>query len=81
MANASGSITAMVTVPKDVEVGDHTLQVNGVGKGGELVSMSVGFEVLKRESNTWVAVLAISLGVLLALLGGRPVFTRRRRRS
>lgn len=81
VADSSGSITTMVAIPTDVEFGDHTLQVNGVGKGGEMVSMSLGFEVLNRESNTWVAVTAISLGVLLALLGGRPIFTRRRRRS
>jgi hypothetical protein len=34
--------------------------------------------VLSREDNTLVAVLAISAAVLLALLGGRPIWRRRR---
>lgn len=79
VADSSGAISTMVAIPDNVEVGDHTLQVNGVGAGGEMVSMSLGFEVLNRESNVFMTVLAISLAVLLALLGGRPIFTRRRR--
>ena len=65
-------------IPKDAKAGQHTLQLNGVGKGGEVVSVSVGFKIVERQNNTRIAVLAISLGILLALLGGRPIFRRRR---
>ncbi|MEY3691208.1 MAG: hypothetical protein RJB57_863, partial [Actinomycetota bacterium] len=79
-ANADGGVDTSVRVPKDAEHGEHTVQVNGVGPGGEMVSMSMGFEVLERTDNTRVVVLAFTVAILLALLGGRPVFTRRRRR-
>lgn len=41
----------------------------------------MGFEVLERTDNTRVVVLAFTVAILLALLGGRPVFSRRRRRD
>jgi hypothetical protein len=43
------------------------------------VSISLGFEVLERTSNTFIVVTALGAAVLLALLGGRPIFSRRRR--
>lgn len=78
-ASAEGGVAALARVPKGVSPGDHTIQVNGVGTGGEMVSMSMGFEVLERQDNTLIVVLALSAAVLLALLGGRPIFARRRR--
>jgi len=75
----SGNIERVVTIPKDVETGEHTFQVNAVGKGNEVVSVSMGFEIVERESNTRIAVIVILLAIALALLGGRPVFKRRRR--
>lgn len=54
--------------------------MNGVGPGGEIVSLSIGFEVFERESNVVAVVLALGSAVLLALLGGQPIFKRRRRR-
>ena len=77
--SAEGAVKALVQVPRDAPIGAHTLQFNGVGPGGEIVSTSVGFEVLERENNTWLVVLALGTAVLLALLGGRPIFARRRR--
>jgi hypothetical protein len=77
-APANGAISRAFTLPKDVELGSHTLQVNGVGANGEVVSVSVGIKVVKKSSNTVAAVTAISLAIVLALLGGRPIFRRRR---
>ena len=77
-ASADGRVNTSVIIPKDVKGEKHTLQLNGVGKGGEVVSVSVGFKVIERQNNTRIAVLAISLAMLIALLGGRPIFRRRR---
>ena len=80
-ASLDGTVASGVVTPNDVEYGEHTLQLNGVGPDGEVVSISLGFTVLSREDNTLVAILAISAAVLLALLGGRPVWRRRTQRS
>ena len=79
-ASQSGEVSTIVRVPTDAGHGGHTVQVNGVGPGGEMVSISMGIEVLERRSNTGTVILALSIAVLLALLGGRPVFANRRRR-
>ena len=76
----NGNVAQLVTLPTAAEIGSHTLQVNGVGPGGEVVSVSMGIKVEKKQSNTAAAITAISAAILLALLGGRPIFTRRRRR-
>ncbi len=78
-ASADGTMTRTVVIPEDAETGEHTLQINGVGNGSEVVSVSMGFEVIERDDNTRVAVIVILLAVALALLGGRPIFRRRRR--
>ncbi len=80
VVNPDGTVTITVTVPEEVEIGEHTLQINGVGPDKELVSLSMGIEVLERESNVRLLVLVMSAAILLALLGGRPLFARRRRR-
>jgi hypothetical protein len=74
-----GVVQDVVTIPKDADAGEHTLQINGVGPGNEVISVSMGFEVIERESNTRIAVIVILLAIALALLGGRPIFKRRRR--
>jgi uncharacterized repeat protein (TIGR02543 family) len=81
IATSNGDATMSMTIPPDVDFGDHTIQVNGVGPDGEMVSLSMGFEVLERTSNTWVVVLSLSFAVVLALLGGRPIFRRKRERN
>jgi hypothetical protein len=43
--------------------------------------MSLGFEILEREDNTVRVVATLSFAILLALLGGRPLLTRRRLRK
>ena len=81
VADANGEVRATVDVPRSAEFGEHTLQVNGVGPEGEVITTSLGFEVLERDSNTGITVLALTLAILLALLGGRPIVTRRRRKA
>jgi hypothetical protein len=78
VANSSGGIANTVAIPKDAKAGKHTLQVNGIGTSGEAVSLSVGIKVLKKEGNAVPAIIAITVAMLLALLGGRPIFRRRR---
>jgi hypothetical protein len=79
--SAKGTVNEMVLVPSDVEAGEHTLQVNGVGPGDEVISVSMGFEVMERQSNTRLTILVIMVAIALALLGGRPIFKRRRARA
>lgn len=78
VADANGEINQLVTVPKELNGSNHTLQVNGVGPDNEVVSVSMGVKVLSRDNNTAEAVLAIAAAILLALLGGRPILKRRR---
>jgi len=80
IASADGTVTETVAVPADAEFGDHTVQLNGVGPGGEMVSMSMGFKVLERTSTTGIVIVSMTAAILLALLGGRPIFVNRRRR-
>ena len=77
-AEGDGSVSETLLVPGDVEAGNHTLQVNGVGPGDEVVSVSMGFELMERQSNTRVTLAVIMVAIALALLGGRPIFKRRR---
>lgn len=77
-ASDDGTVRDTLLVPGDVEDGEHTLQINGVGPGDEVVSVSLGFEVMERQSNTRVTFAVIMLAIALALLGGRPIFKRRR---
>ena len=77
--SSRGEVSTVVQVPADVKTGGHTLQVNGVGAGDEVVSVSLGFKVTERQDNTRAVVISLTIAVLLALLGGRPVFRRRRR--
>lgn len=81
VATDAGAIEGLFETPPDAAYGAHTLQVNGVGPGGEIVSLSMGFEVLEHQSNVLAVVLALGTAVLLALLGGKPIFSRRRRRA
>lgn len=75
---SNGGMAKIVTIPKDAKAGDHTLVIEGVGPDAEVVAVSMGFKVLDRSSNTVPAVIAISLAILLALLGGRPIWRRRK---
>lgn len=73
---ANGGASKVVSVPADVNVGNHTLVVEGVGPGAEVIVVSMGFKVLERTNNNVPAVLAITLAILLALLAGRPLWRR-----
>lgn len=76
---ANGNYSGSVIVPKDTVISEHTLQVNGVGPNSEVFSLSMGIEVLDRQSNTGMAIFALSIAILLAMLGGRSFSTRQRR--
>lgn len=80
IAKSDGSVSVTVKIPKDSSIGEHTLQVNGVGPKNAMVSLSMGIEVLERQSNLRVVVAVMAIAILLALLGGRPLFRRQRRR-
>ena len=80
IVSESGSVLDVATVPEDVDAGDHTLVIEGVGSGAEVVAVSIGFTVLERSSNTGAVIVALSAAILLALLGGRPIVRRRRTR-
>jgi hypothetical protein len=41
-SDSSGNFKGLVTVPKDLELGQHTLQVNAVGSDGAVRSLSLG---------------------------------------
>ena len=75
----NGKYSGSVIVPKDTEISEHTLQVNGVGPNNEVFSLSMGIEVLERQSNTGMTIFVLSIAILLAMLGGRSRSSRRRR--
>jgi hypothetical protein len=79
--SASGRVSELVSVPDNVETGEHTLVIEGVGPNAEVVAVSLGFKVVERSSNTVAAVSAIILAIGLALLSGRPILRRRRKKS
>ncbi len=81
VVSSEGRAGDIVQIPEDAESGDHTLVIEGVGEGDEVVAVSLGFTVLERSDNTWAAITAITVAMLLALLGGRPVWRRRRVRA
>ena len=78
-ASTKGDVSNSVVIPEKAEAGDHTLVIEGVGTKSEVVSISIGFTVLERSSNTLAAVVAIVLAIGLALLSGRPILRRRKK--
>jgi len=78
VADSQGRVNIRVGIPDEADDGSHTMQVNGVGEGAEVVSISLGFEVISKQDNTALTVSVLIGAMLLALLGGRPVFRRRR---
>jgi hypothetical protein len=75
-ANAQGVVDEMFPIPKEIEPGSHTLQVNGVGPNAEVVSISMGIAVMEKHSNTRLVVGLIIMSVLLAMF--IPLSFRRR---
>ncbi|NBU37710.1 MAG: hypothetical protein EBS32_05680, partial [Actinobacteria bacterium] len=49
-SSGTGTVSTVVRIPKDAKAEQHTIQVNGVGKGGEVVSVSLGFKVVERQN-------------------------------
>ena len=79
--NADGSVRASLAMPHDAEFGGHTVQINGVGPNNEIVTTQLGIEVLKKKRSTTTMVLVLLAAMALAMLSGRPVLSRRRRRA
>lgn len=71
-----GRVDVLLEIPKELEQGGHTLQVNGVGPDSEVVSLSLGVEVFEREDNTVLTTTVI----VLAILGAMFIPLQRRRR-
>ena len=76
-----GTVSDVIVVPNKAKAGDHTLVVEAVGEGAEVVAVSIGFTVLERDDNTLEAAIAILLAIGLALLSGRPLLRRRKLKS
>jgi hypothetical protein len=76
-----GTVADVIVVPSKAKAGDHTLVVEAVGEGAEVVAVSIGFTVLERDDNTLEATIAILLAIGLALLSGRPLLRRRKLKS
>lgn len=85
-ADHNGTFTGSITVPEGLETGNHTMQINGVSKFGEVYSVAVGVTLDKpaaqatapasSDSGPWIW-LIIGFGIVLLALA---VFLIRRRR-
>jgi Putative flagellar system-associated repeat len=76
----SGTLAASYGIPEAAESGDHTVVLNGTGKGDDItlaLSVAIGDEA--AGISPFVIVTPIALAVLAALLV--PVALRRRRRT
>ena len=71
-----GTVDEEFPIPKSIAAGGHTLQVNGVGEGSEVVSVAMGIELLEKQDLTALTVSVI----VLAILGALFIPLRRRRR-
>jgi hypothetical protein len=67
VAGPDGTIDELFTIPKKLEAGGHTLQVNGVGPEAEVVSLSMGIELQETENNTMVLLILIAFAMGIAL--------------
>jgi hypothetical protein len=76
VARADGTMDDLFAVPKELESGSHTLQVNGVGPDAEVVSVAMGISVMETSNNTRLVVILIGLAMLCALF--IPLSFRRR---
>ena len=84
MTDAEGNFSGELALPEDLEVGEHTLQLNGLSDEGETRSLAVGVELLSTENpdSNWIAWLGVG-GLSAAVLGliSLAIFRSRRNPS
>lgn len=87
MSSASGSVTDEVRIPRSIEPGEHTIQVNGIDSSGRVVSIIYGVQVeaanaqqpTSQSTQTWQLWLwPLSGLIVLVLLIVLIVLLRRR---
>jgi hypothetical protein len=67
-ADANGDVEFDVAVPAGFELGEHTVQLNGVSAEGELRTMNIAVVVTDQEAGGGLPWLPIALAALLAWL-------------
>jgi hypothetical protein len=67
VAGPDGTVNALFTVPRELEAGGHTLQVNGVGPDSAVVSVSMGIALQETYNSTPMLLLFIALAMAAAL--------------
>ena len=69
--DASGTVTAQVTLPDNLKAGNHTLVINGVDTKNEPISIKFGLIVYGTDSITpiwvWLLVAALTLTLLASV--------------
>jgi hypothetical protein len=84
MTDAEGNFSGELALPEDLEVGEHTLQLNGLSDEGETRSLAVGVELLSTENpdSNWIAWLGVG-GLSAAVVGliSLAIFRSRRNPS
>jgi hypothetical protein len=82
MTDSKGNFFGELPVPEDLEVGEHTLQLNGLSNEGQTRSLAVGVELLSSENpdSSWISWLSVG-GLSAAVLGLISVAIIRARRN
>jgi hypothetical protein len=85
MTDESGSFSGVFEVPEDIEVGDHTVQINGVSPDGELRTVNSAIQVVETadapsSGSITTAVVIVVIAVLVGLLLAVFLLLLRRRR-
>jgi LPXTG-motif cell wall-anchored protein len=85
-ADPSGQVAADVTIPSDIEPGEHRLTVSGVGADGAPMTLAIQLTVLGRASDSaGLAQTGIAIGSMVGagvvLIGGGLLLARVRRRA
>ena len=69
--DANGTVTAQVTLPSNLEIGNHTLVLNGVDAKNQPISVKFGLIVYGTDSITpiwvWLLVAALTLTLLASI--------------
>lgn len=69
--DANGTVTAQVTLPSNLETGNHTLVLNGVDAKNQPISVKFGLIVYGTDSITpiwvWLLVAALTLTLLASI--------------
>jgi hypothetical protein len=78
--DAQGNVTAEITLPSDMETGNHTLVLSGVDQNNNPIAVKFGLIVYANETNIpgWIYVLVALLVLVLAASIGVNVRQRAR---